>query len=280
MGDKIIKGYKGFDKDMKCRGFKFVEGEEYTTDKAVVCETGFHACEYPLDVFGYYEPANSVYHEVEQSGEIDRHDGDTKIASTKIKIGASISINAMIKAAIQFIYDRTDNKKEVNEDSSVASNSEDSSVASNSGYSSVASNSGYSSVASNSGDSSVASNSGESSVASNSGYRSVASNSGYRSVASNSGERSVASNSGDSSVASNSGYSSVASNSGDSSVALSWGIEGKVSGSIGTTLICAEWKYKKEKWEKVGAKLVEVDGKKIKADTFYTLKNGKFVEVK
>jgi hypothetical protein len=71
----------------------------------------------------------------------------------------------------------------------------------------------------------------------------------------------------------------VASNSGDSSVALSWGIEGKVSGSLGTTLVCAEWKYKKNKLEKVGAKLVVVDGKKIKADTFYTLKNGKFVEV-
>jgi hypothetical protein len=235
MGDKIIKGYKGFDKDMKCRDFQFKEGGEYTTDKAVACESGFHACEYPLDVFGYYEPANSVYHEVEQSGKIDRHDGDTKIASTKIKIGASISINAMIKAAIQFIYDRTDNKKEVNEDSSVASNSEESSVASNSG------------------NRSVASNSGDSSVASNSGYRSVASNSGYRSVASNSG---------------------------DNSVALSWGIDGKVSGSIGTTLVCAEWKETKNGYEKVGAKLIEVDGKKIKADTFYTLKNGKFVEVK
>jgi hypothetical protein len=117
-------------------------------------------------------------------------------------------------------------------------------------------------------------------VASNSGNCSVASNSGYRSVASNSGNCSVASNSGNCSVASNSGYRSVASNSGDISVALSWGIDGKVSGSIGTTLVCAEWKETKNGYEKVGAKLIEVDGKKIKADTFYTLKNGKFVEVK
>jgi hypothetical protein len=235
MGDKIIKSFKGFSKDMKCRDFQFKEGEEYTTDKAVACESGFHACEYPLDVFYYYDPANSIYHEVEQSGKIDRHNGETKIASTKIKIGASINLNAMIKAAIQFIYDRTDNKKEINDDRSVASNS---------------------------------------------GNCSVASNSGYRSVASNSGNCSVASNSGNCSVASNSGYRSVASNSGDISVALSWGIDGKVSGSIGTTLICAEWKETKNGYEKVGAKLIEVDGKKIKADTFYTLKNGKFVEVK
>jgi hypothetical protein len=160
MGDKIIKSFKGFSKDMKCRDFQFKEGEEYTTDKAVACESGFHACEYPLDVFYYYDPANSIYHEVEQSGKIDRHNGETKIASTKIKIGASINLNAMIKAAIQFIYDRTDNKKEINDDRSVASNSGNCSVASNSGYRSVASNSGNCSVASNSGYRSVASNSG------------------------------------------------------------------------------------------------------------------------
>jgi hypothetical protein len=91
----------------------------------------------------------------------------------------------------------------------------------------------------------------------------------------------VASNSGDKSVASSSGDSSVASNSGDNGVSLSWGIEGRVSGSIGTTLVCAEWKPCDDgKWEKVGAKMVVVDGKKIKANTFYQLKNGKLVEVK
>ena len=238
-----IKSYKGFNKDMTCRGFQFEEGKEYETDKAECCESGFHACEQPLDVFAYYDPASSVFHEVEQSGEIDKNNDDSKIASTKIKIGAKISLSAMIKASIDFIYQKTNSKKELGEKFSVASNSGYSSVASNSGYSSVASNSGYSSVASNSGDSSVASNSGDRSVASNSGDRSVASNSGYRSVA------------------------------------VSWGIEGKVSGSIGTTLVCAEWKFQNDNYEKVGAKLIEVDGKKIKADTFYTLKNGKFVEV-
>lgn len=75
-----IKTYKGFNKDMTCRGFQYEEGKEYETDKAEVCETGFHACEYPLDCFSYYSPNVSVYHEVEQDGEISRSDGDTKVA--------------------------------------------------------------------------------------------------------------------------------------------------------------------------------------------------------
>ena len=88
-----IKAYKGFKKDMTCRGFQYEEGKEYKTDKAEVCETGFHACEYPLDCFNYYAPSESVFHEVEQDGEISRKGDDTKLASTKIKIGVSLNLS-------------------------------------------------------------------------------------------------------------------------------------------------------------------------------------------
>ncbi|MCK9244129.1 MAG: hypothetical protein M0P75_02545, partial [Candidatus Marinimicrobia bacterium] len=150
-GMTIIKSFKGFNKDLTCRGFQYEVGKEYECDNAVICEEGFHACENPIDCFSYYSPAESVFHEVEQSGKLATHNDDSKVASTKIKIGLKVDLQAIIKAAIQFIYDRSDNKKEKDTNNSVASNSGDSSVASNSGDSSVASNSGDSSVASNSG---------------------------------------------------------------------------------------------------------------------------------
>lgn len=60
-----MKAFKGFNKDLTCRGFQYEEGKEFHTEKAECCEEGFHACEYPLDCFGYYSPAQSVFHEVE-----------------------------------------------------------------------------------------------------------------------------------------------------------------------------------------------------------------------
>ena len=104
--EKVIKSYKGFNKDMKCRGFQYEEGKDYETERAEACETGFHACEYPLDCFGYYAPASSEFHVVEQSGELSRNGGDSKVASTKIHIGAKISIAGMVKAAIEFTMSR------------------------------------------------------------------------------------------------------------------------------------------------------------------------------
>ena len=103
--EEVIKSFKGFKPDMTCKGFQYKEGESYEEDTAIVCKKGFHACEYPLDCFKYYNPAESVFHEVEQSGKIDR-DGDTKTASTKIKIGAEINIAGMVKAAIEYTVKR------------------------------------------------------------------------------------------------------------------------------------------------------------------------------
>ena len=98
--------YKGMDKEMRCRGFQYEVGKEYETDKAEACECGFHACEYPLDVFKYYPPAGSRFFEVEQSGNLSRASDDSKIASTKIKIGAEIGISGLVKAAIEYTRER------------------------------------------------------------------------------------------------------------------------------------------------------------------------------
>ena len=111
---EVIKSYKGFNKDMTCRGFQYEEGKEYEEETADACHSGFHACEHPLDCFGYYFPNESVYHEVEQSGEFDRGEDDFKVASTKIKIGARLDISGLVKAAIDFTMSRV--KKEAGSD--------------------------------------------------------------------------------------------------------------------------------------------------------------------
>ena len=245
-----MKGYKGFDKDLKCREFKYEIGKTFEENvKPKCCERGFHFCEYPLDVFNYYSPATSRFCEVEALGKVDKNDNDTKVSTNKIRIGAELSFEKLTKASIDFIYERVkkDNKKS-------AHKQEDESVASNTGYRSVASNTGY---------------------------RSVASNTGYSSVASNTGYSSVASNTGDSSVASNTGYRSVASNTGKYGIASSLGIEGKAKGKKGTWLVLAEWEWLDNEYEYrvKEVKTVVVDGTTIKEDTLYELVNGEFIEV-
>lgn len=104
---KIINSFKGFNKDMTCRDKQYEEGKSYTEDRAEACDCGMHACEYPLDCFSYYAPGQSVYHKVEQSGELDRNGDDTKVASTEMKIGARLDIRGLVKAAIEFTKSRT-----------------------------------------------------------------------------------------------------------------------------------------------------------------------------
>ena len=97
-----MRAFKGFNKDLTCRGYQYEEGKEFHTERAECCDTGFHACEYPLDCFGYYDPARSVFHEVELSGEMDKSGDNTKVCATDIKIGARLSIAGLVKMAIDF----------------------------------------------------------------------------------------------------------------------------------------------------------------------------------
>lgn len=101
-----MRAFKGFNKDLTCRGYQYEEGKEFHTERAECCDTGFHACEYPLDCFGYYDPAHSVFHEVELSGEMDKSRDNTKVCATDIKIGARLSIAGLVKMAIDFIMSK------------------------------------------------------------------------------------------------------------------------------------------------------------------------------
>ena len=138
-----MKTYKGFNKNMTCRGFQYEEGKEYKTEKAVACETGFHACEYPLDCFNYYSPNDSVFHEVEQDGDISKRNDDTKVASTKIKIGAEINIAGLVKAAIEYTLKRVNPEAKSNEDCGASSATGDYGASSATGNCGASSATGY-----------------------------------------------------------------------------------------------------------------------------------------
>lgn len=173
--------------------------------QADVCNSGFHACEYPLDCFYYYSPNCSVYREVEQEGEFSkRNNGDSKIASTKIKIGAQINIAGLVKAAIEYTTERV--KKEADSDESH----------------------------------------------------------------------------GASSATGDKGASSATD---PESIAVAWGYHGKARGVKGAYLVLADWEgdekyyWEQDKWRLKGAEMVRVDGEKIKENIWYTMVNGKVVEV-
>ena len=104
-----MKAFKGFKKDMTCLGFQFEEGKTYELpegEEAKLCESGFHACEMPLDVFSYYPPADSVYHAVDLENVSDERRDDSKVCASKIKIGAKLDIAGIVKAQIEYIKER------------------------------------------------------------------------------------------------------------------------------------------------------------------------------
>ena len=103
----VIHGYKGFDRDMKCRGFQYKEGESFKHNgKASACNSGFHFCTNPLDVFRYYEPGASIFAPVEGSGQTHSDGEDSKVACTEIKIGLSLKLHDFIGAAVKFMFSR------------------------------------------------------------------------------------------------------------------------------------------------------------------------------
>ena len=252
---EIIKSYKGFNKDMTFRDFQYEEGKSYEEESVEICNNGFHAYEYPLDCLRYYAPNQSVYHEVEQSGEIQKSDDDTKVASTKIKIGAEISIAGLVKAAIEYTFKRTKKEADSNED-----------------Y-------GASSATGDYGASSATGDYGASSAT------------GYKGASSATGDYGASSATGNCGASSATGYKGASSANDHESVAVAWGYKGKAMGALGSHIVLAEWKYigskdndiydrsEQKAWEFVGAKMFRVDGEKVKPDTWYRLENGELVEV-
>jgi len=173
-------GYKAFDKNLQCRGFQYEVGKEYKIDGEIsVCERGFHACENPLEVFDYYDMLNSRFCKVEQTGDIEKEEGTTKICSSKIKIVAELKLADMIKLGVEWL-------KEVTSPSKIKTNEKDSG--------------NYAKIGS-SGDSAQIGSSGDSAKIGSSGYYAQIGSSGDYAQIGSSGEYSVICCAGKNSIA-------------------------------------------------------------------------------
>ena len=228
-----MKGYKGFNKGLVCRGKQYAENTVFEEDTAEICKSGMHFCENPFDVLDYYgfvadNGELNEYAEVEALD--DAQTGDQKkFCTKKLKVGKKLGIAGLVNAFVDFTLDKT--KRD--------------------------------------------------STAMNTGSYSAATNTGIDSVATNTGNFSVAMNSGNFSVAANTGIDSVAMNTGKNGFAISTGINGKAKGALGCYIAVAEWTYDEsaDEYKLSGFEAHKVDGKTIKPDTFYSLKNGKFIAV-
>ena len=221
MEDKIIS-YKGMDSKMQCRGMQYEVGKEFSVDGDIeCCGNGLHACERPLDVFGYYAPGTGArYFRVEQSGEMARDASDSKVASRKMRVDAEIGIPGLVKAHIEYVKTHTTTEHTDPERATA-------------GYRGAA-------TAGNCG----AATAGDSGAAT----------AGYRGAATSRGSASV-------------GANGIACARSDAPMAR---------GGMGAVLVLVEEpsdSYNIAHW-----KAVEVDGKTVKADTWYRLVDGKLVE--
>ena len=253
--------YKGTDKDMKCHGFQFELGKEYVEEEAELCVKGFHGCEYPLDVFRYYAPADSRFFVADLDGVTDEEEGDSKRAGTKIKLRAEIGIAGIVKAAVEYIKEKAESNKNQTGNCSAATNTVDYSAATNTGFCSAATDTGYRSAAANTGNCSAATNTGNCSAATNTGYRSAAANTGNWSAATNTGN------------------CSAATVEGQDSVAVVTGFNSKASGAVGCWLVLTDrggWNGDTCHIKEVRA--VKVDGDTIKPGVFYKLVDGEVID--
>ena len=286
-----MKAYKGFNPDMTCRGFQYEEGKTYETDKAKLCNEGFHACEDPVDCFYYYDPANSVFREVDMEDVSEERDGDTKVAAKKITIGAKIDFASIIKASIDFRFSKAAEDKSATGYRGAASATGDCGAASATGDRGAASATGNSGAASATGDRGAASATGYSGAASATGDRGAASATGYSGAASATGDCGAASATGDCGAASATGYRGAASATGyrgaasatgRAGIALAAGIGCKAMGSLGCWIVLTErvWDNKQDIWKIKEVRALEVDGENIKPGVWYMLRDGEVVEVR
>ena len=236
-----MKAYTGFDKYLKCRGFQYEVGKEYEEENASLCKKGFRACENPLDTFRYYAPTDSRYCEVDVDDNGERSSDDTKICGKHIKIGAEIGLEGVINAGVRFVFDKCESATE-----ECAS-----------GWRGNAAASGVRGNAAASGVSGNAAASGDMGSAAASGWRGNAAASGWRGTAAVTGRYGKASAIG------------------KQCLAVAWGQDSLARGAVGNWIVVSE---RDDDGNIVDAKIAKVDGDTIKADTWYTLKNGEMVE--
>ena len=283
-----MKGYKAFEKGLICKGKQYAENTVFEEDEAIVCQKGMHFCKNPFDVLDYYPLVDdkgefSDFAEVEALDEPVTND-NKKFCSKKLKIGAKLSFSKFIEAMASFEIEKIDETK-------VKTTKKDSAQIGSSGDYAQIGSSGYYAKIGSSGDSAKISSSGYSAQIGSSGdYAQIGSSGDYAQIGS-SGDSAQIGSSGYSAQIGSSGYYAKIGSSGDSAKITS---EGKYSviccagngsiakGKVGSWITLSEWKFDKNEgcYIPVCVKTEKIDGVKIKADTFYKLENGEFVEVK
>ena len=317
MSEKVIKSYKAFDKNMQCRGFQYEVGKEYEMNGGIkCCNRGFHACKSPMEVWDHYDMLSSRFAEVEQSGKIDEERNSTKVCSSRIKIKAELKLADIIKVGVEWLKDitsptkvKTDIAKNDNGgysaqigssgdsaqigssgDYAKIGSSGDSAQIGSSGYYAQIGSSGYYAKIGSSGDyAKIGSSgyyaqigsSGDYAKIGSSGYLAQIGSSGYLAQIGSSGDYAQIGSSGDYAKIGSSGDYAQIYSTGEDSVVMCAGKESKAKAKVGSWITLTEWEWNDDKKRRVPlcVKTEYVDGNNIKADTWYQLQNGEFVEV-
>ena len=240
-----MKAFKGFNPDLTCRGFQYKEGETFETDEAKLCSSGFHACERPLDCFGYYAPANAVYHEVELDGVTNEKEDDTKRCGTRIKIGARLSVADICRLTFDYVKEHCTNENNAEAGKPATAGEYGAATAGDSG-------------AATAGDSGAAT-AGEYGAATAGNYG--AATAGYKGAAT-AGEYGAATSRGSAAV-------------GASGIACVKALHPRAKGGLDAVLVLAKEDYSGKVIDYVSA---VVDGEKVKVDVWYTVENGQLIE--
>ena len=283
--NKII-AYKGFDKDFKCRDFQYEVGKTYEMDGNIKCyNRGFHACESPMEVFDCYDMLTSRFAEVEQSGEIDKENNSTKICSSRIKIKAELKLADIINLGVEWLKEITmpskikaNNSSNDGDSAQIGSSGDYAKIGSSGDSAKIGSSGNYAKIGS-SGDSAKIGSSGDSAKIGSSGNSAQIGSSGDSAQIGSSGNSAKIGSSGDSAQIGSSGDYAKIDSSGRNSVVMCAGFDSKAKAAIGSWITLAEWKRIGDVWKPICVKTEQVDGSRIKADTYYKLINGKFEEV-
>ena len=263
MSEKVIKSYKAFDKNMRCRDFQYEVGKEYEMDGEIkCCNRGYHACKNPLEVWDYYDMLNSRFAEVEQSGKIDEEENSTKVCSSHIKIKAELKLADIIKVGVEWLKDITSPSKFKTDGALNDNGDRNKQIGSSGDYAQIGS-------------------SGDSAQIGSSGYSAKIGSSGDSAQIGSSGDSAQIGSSGDYAQIGSSGDSAKIYSTGEDSVIMCAGNNSMAKAKAGSWITLSEWKWNNEKSRYVPTcvKTEYVDGENIKADTWYRLQKGEFIEV-
>jgi hypothetical protein len=275
-----MKGYKGFEPGLICRGKQYAENTVFEEEEAEICSCGMHFCENPFDVLDYYGFTNdngdfNEFAEVEALDEV-KTDNNRKFCTKKLKIGAKLSISKFINACVDFAIEKTstciaDNK---------ISSGDSAQIGSSGNFAQIGSSGNFAQIGS-SGNSAKIGSSGNSAKIGSSGNFAQIGSSGNSAQIGSSGNSAQIGSSGDFAQIGSSGDSAQIGSSGKDCVICCAGHNSAVKAKKGSWITLAEWEYSKEK-ERYIPKCVKtefVDGERIKEDTLYKLIDGEFVEV-